>query len=50
MSDQTLPIDLQKLAPVFLEALAVPILACDSQEQIVYSNAAAEKQLNARSW
>jgi PAS domain S-box-containing protein len=49
VSDQNLPIDLQKLAPVFLEALAVPILACDSQEQIVYSNAAAENQLNSRS-
>ncbi len=40
--------DLNTLAPDFLEALSVPLLACDAQGRIVYANPAAEIQLNAR--
>ena len=39
--------DLTLLAPVFLQALSVPLLACDLQGRIVYANPAAESQLNA---
>ena len=39
--------DLNLLAPVFLEALSVPLLACDVRGRIVYTNPAAEKQLHA---
>ena len=35
--------DLNALAPIFLEALSVPLLACDGRGRIVYSNPAAEK-------
>ncbi|MEJ2198431.1 MAG: sigma 54-interacting transcriptional regulator, partial [Desulfuromonadales bacterium] len=39
--------DLDSLAPTFLKALSVPLLACDVQGRIVYTNPAAESQLNA---
>jgi PAS domain S-box-containing protein len=39
--------DLDSLAPTFLQALSVPLLACDVQGRIVYTNPAAENQLNA---
>ncbi len=43
------PVDeLQSLAPDLLKALSVPLLACDAQGQIVFTNPAAENQLNAR--
>lgn len=48
MPKQTLVDNLQLLAPVFLEALSVPLLACDNQEQIIFCNPTAERQLNAR--
>ncbi len=45
---QNLVKDLNTLAPDFLEALSVPLLACDAQGRIVYANPAADIQLNAR--
>ncbi len=43
------PVDkLQSLAPNFLKSLSVPLLACDTQGCIVFTNPAAESQLNAR--
>lgn len=45
---QNLVDQLQSLAPDFLRALSVPLLACDSQGTIVFTNPAAEKQLNVR--
>ncbi len=48
MSSPDLSIDLQSLAPAFLEALSVPLLACDHELRIVFSNPMAESQLNAR--
>lgn len=36
------------IAPDFLKALSVPLLACDAQGLIVYANPAAESQLNVR--
>ena len=39
--------DLNSLAPIFLEALSVPLLVCDIRGRIVYTNPAAENQLNA---
>lgn len=40
--------ELQSLAPDFLKALSVPLLACDTHGKIVFTNPAAENQLNAR--
>lgn len=40
--------ELQSLAPDFLKALSVPLLAIDTQGKIVFTNPAAENQLNAR--
>jgi len=48
MPEPDMSIDLQALAPALLAALAVPLLACDSHERIVYINTAAENQLKAR--
>jgi len=45
---QNLVDELQSLAPNFLKALSVPLLACDTQGKIVFTNPAAENQLNAR--
>ncbi|MCK4506935.1 MAG: sigma 54-interacting transcriptional regulator, partial [Desulfuromonadales bacterium] len=45
---QNLVDELQSLAPDFLKALSVPLLACDVQGRIVFTNPAAENQLNAR--
>jgi PAS domain S-box-containing protein len=45
---QKLVDELNSLAPTFLEALSVPLLACDAKGRIVFANTAAEKQLNAR--
>ncbi len=45
---QNLVDELQSLAPDLLKALSVPLLACDAQGQIVFTNPAAENQLNAR--
>ncbi len=39
--------DLNSLAPIFLKALSVPLLACNPQGRIVYANPAAESQLKA---
>ncbi len=39
--------ELNSLAPIFLEALSVPLLACNVQGRIVYTNPAAENQLKA---
>lgn len=44
---QPLP-DMQSLAPSFLEALSVPLLACDGQLLTVFANPAAEVQLAVR--
>ncbi len=49
MSSFDLSVDLQSLAPAFLEALSVPFLACDKDMRIVFCNPMAERQLNARS-
>ena len=43
---QYLSDDMNSLAPAFLKALSVPLLACDAGGRIVYANPAAEKQLN----
>ena len=48
MDKQELSVNLQSLAPIFLDALSVPLLACDAQERIVFANPAAESQLNAK--
>ena len=40
--------ELRVLAPDFLQALSVPLLVCDEQGRIVFTNPAAENQLNAR--
>jgi PAS domain S-box-containing protein len=48
MDKHELPVNLQSLAPTFLDALSVPLLACDARERIVFANPAAESQLNAR--
>jgi PAS domain S-box-containing protein len=40
--------ELRVLAPDFLQALSVPLLVCDEQGRIVFTNSAAENQLNAR--
>ena len=40
--------ELQSLAPDFLKALSVPLLAIDTHGKIVFTNPAAENQLNAR--
>ncbi len=45
---QNLVDELQSLAPDFLKALSVPLLACDAQGRIVFTNPAAENQLNAQ--
>jgi len=45
MPDHEVSPELQSLAPIFLEALSVPLLACDHAERIVYANPAAENQL-----
>jgi PAS domain S-box-containing protein len=39
--------DLQSLAPAFIEALSIPLLVCDREMRIVFSNPVAETQLNA---
>lgn len=46
MSKHDLSVELQSLAPTFLKALSVPLLACDSEERVVYANPVAESQLN----
>jgi PAS domain S-box-containing protein len=48
MTKQDISVNLKALAPVFLEALSVPLLACDAQERIVFVNPTAEKQLNVK--
>lgn len=48
MIKQNLVEELQALAPNFLKALSVPLLACDAQGRIVFTNPAAENQLNAQ--
>ena len=48
MPSQDLSVDLQSLAPAFIEALSVPLLVCNSEKRIVFSNPVAETQLNAR--
>ncbi len=48
MPNHDLPVDLQSLAPAFIEALSVPLLVCNSEKRIVFSNPVAETQLNAR--
>ncbi len=48
MPKQEFSVDLKLLAPAFLEALSVPLLVCDNEERIVFTNTAAEVQLNAR--
>src|SRR6056300_1463823 len=47
MSSHDLSVDLQSLAPAFIEALSVPLLVCDREMRIVFSNPVAETQLNA---
>ncbi len=48
MSDAYASFDARSLAFNFLEALSVPLLACDQSGQIVFANPVAETQLNAR--
>lgn len=48
MTKQDISVNLKALAPVFLEALSVPLLACDTQERIVFVNPTAENQLNVK--
>ena len=48
MTKQELSVNMQSLAPAFLNALSVPLLACDTQQRIVFANLAAENQLNTR--
>lgn len=38
--------EIGNLAPALLDALSVPLIACDVQRQIVLANVAAQKQLN----
>jgi len=47
MPSHDLSVDLQSLAPAFIEALSVPLLVCDREMRIVFSNPVAEIQLNA---
>ena len=47
MPRHDLSVDLQSLAPAFIEALSVPLLVCDREMRIVFSNPVAETQLNA---
>ena len=47
MPSHDLSVDLQSLAPAFIEALSVPLLVCDREMRIVFSNPVAESQLNA---
>jgi len=47
MPRRDLSVDLQSLAPAFIEALSVPLLVCDREMRIVFSNPVAETQLNA---
>ncbi|MDH3961451.1 MAG: sigma 54-interacting transcriptional regulator, partial [Desulfuromonadales bacterium] len=47
MPSHDLSVDLQSLAPAFIEALSVPLLVCDREMRIVFSNPVAETQLNA---
>lgn len=46
MSEQQLLPDLGALASTFIDALPVPLLVCDNQEQIVFASQAASHQLN----
>ncbi|MEJ2469957.1 MAG: sigma 54-interacting transcriptional regulator [Desulfuromonadales bacterium] len=39
------PQNVPSLAPIFLSALAVPLLVCDDDGRLVYANEAADKQL-----
>jgi PAS domain S-box-containing protein len=48
MGKQELSDKMQSLAPAFLSALSLPLLACDTEQRIVFANPAAENQLNAR--
>jgi len=48
MSDAYASFDARSLAFNILEALAVPLLACDQRGQIVFVNAVAETQLKVR--
>ena len=47
MPRHDLSVDLQSLAPAFIEALSVPLLVCDREMRIVFSNPVAETQLKA---
>ena len=40
-------LDLQFLAPTILDAISVPLLVCDDNVEIIYTNTLAEKQLDA---
>ncbi|TNF48798.1 MAG: PAS domain S-box protein [Deltaproteobacteria bacterium] len=42
MPSHDLSVDLQSLAPAFIEALSVPLLVCDREMRIVFSNPVAE--------
>ena len=46
MPSHDLSVDLQSLAPAFIEALSIPLLVCDREMRIVFSNPVAETQLN----
>ena len=48
MAKNELSDNMHSLAPAFLNALSVPLLACDTEQRIVFANPAAENQLNAR--
>ncbi|MDT8443266.1 MAG: sigma 54-interacting transcriptional regulator [Desulfuromonadales bacterium] len=48
MTKQDIPVNLQAVAPMILDALSVPLLACDAHERIVFVNPAAEDQLNVK--
>ncbi len=48
MTNQAPVTDPQHLAPLFLDTLSVPLLACDARGGVVFVNPAAEKQLNVR--
>jgi PAS domain S-box-containing protein len=48
MTNQESPINPQSLAAKFLDAISVPLLACDGQERIVFVNPAAASQLGVR--
>ena len=47
MPRHDLSVDLQSLAPAFIEALSVPLLVCDREMRIIFSNPVAETQLKA---